>query len=155
MPTWTPHELGAARTKGICIRLNHRLLKELAIFGIRSFAISHTLHVLCGDVKLARTRSEARVERKGSYLILVQNRVTDSGHEHHRDQNWYETTILHDSIAAMALIYQTVGRGRRGKANKEAKRIEKGKMRRRSGEVEQSGDGWTGLSLINMIKQTR
>lgn len=29
------------------------------------------------------------------YLVLVKNSVADSGHEHHRDQEWNKTAVRH------------------------------------------------------------
>jgi hypothetical protein len=72
--------------------LNDWLLEQLPLIGIWGIAVPHTLHILSETGRLVHVPLllESRTN-----LVLVENGVAHSGHEHHRDQEWNEGIVCH------------------------------------------------------------
>lgn len=92
---------------GCHLRLDHWLFKQLTVLRIGRVAIPHTLHILTWRSLLAG--DPARHPRAGEhYLVLVENGVADSGHEHHRDQEGNKAAVGH---GVLRIFDQELGEG--------------------------------------------
>jgi hypothetical protein len=72
--------------------LNDWLLEQLPLVGIWRITVPHTLHIL---FEMGRLVHVSLLLKSRTNLILVENGVAHSGHEHHRDQEGNEGIVCH------------------------------------------------------------